>query len=152
MSSRTTMAACGPSVDNDMKHNIYQVIERYELERFLKEAVDKRVISEKEKREVEQSRRTGYRRMREELINLILRNERLGRFIDFIDHYAGVVELAMARLRKQVDGCDRDSSSDNPNVDFYFQGASHSYGQQLSQDSSNSVSMSPMEFELVSNT
>ena len=133
------MATCG-CPDN---HIIYRAIERYELKQFLLEAVDKRVISEKEKREVEQWRPSGKQRMREHLIKLILAGGKERQFIEFIDYYASLVELAAAQLRKQRGGCNDDNSS----VDSRSGGASHSHGQQLSQDSSNSDSSSPLEFE-----
>ena len=135
----TDMATCGCPV-NDI---IYRAIERYELKQFLREAVDKRVISEEEKREVEQWRPSGKQRMREHLIKLILAGGKERQFIDFIDYYASLVELAAAQLRKQTGGRDGNSSS----VDSCSPGASHSHGQQLSQDSSNSDSTSPMELE-----
>ena len=131
----TDMATCGCPVN----HSIYRAIERYELKQFLREAVDKRVISEEEKREVEQWRQSGEQRMREHLIKLILAGGKKRQFIDFIDYYASLVELAAAQLRKQTGGCDGDSSS----VDSCSPGASHS----LSQDSSSSDSTSPMELE-----
>lgn len=132
----TDMATCGSPVN----HIIYRAIERYEIKQFLREAVDKRVISEEEKREVEQWRPSGKQRMREHLIKLILAGGKERQFVDFIDYYVSLVALAAEQLRKQTGGCDGDSSS-------VGLGATHNHGQQLSQDSSNSDSASPMELE-----
>ena len=121
-------------VTDQVYSSIYQAIERYDLRAFLRDAVDKRVISEEERRELGNSKQHT---VRKRLINLIIAKGREQKFIDFIGDYARLVqELSFQLIGKGVAG--RGGGGDS-----FERGGQHS--QQLSQDGSSDGSTSPME-------
>lgn len=113
------------------------------MKHFLQEIVNNGVLSERERREVEQDRKSGKQKIRENLVKFIHSSKREQQFLTFIRGYASHVHTMSLKALASLETNLSDQSRDSHHTNRSEQWASPP---QLSQDSlshSESGSTSP---------